>query len=208
MWSAEGKDQERLVPYAGGPVKTERKSRAVPIILIAVGVIIVIVAGLYVLGYFSYTPEPTGTQTWQQWGMSMQYPAGLKAQLDGIWEQQATNESGTVSWIWHQGTTELGLSWLTIGNITLDYEGAFQGAYEEMLDLYSNVTQVAQGNTTMGGATWQYRTWSGVDQGKTDYVTLALSHYTASQRFYMLLFRDSNQNTLASLMQYGNTFTG
>jgi hypothetical protein len=60
--------------------------------MIAVGVIIAVVAfgAIYASGYFGQQPS-SGTQTWSQWGMSIQYPAGLKAQTQGLFEQQARN---------------------------------------------------------------------------------------------------------------------
>jgi hypothetical protein len=172
-----------------------------------IGLVLVAAVAMYSLGYFS-PQEPVGTQTWQQWGMSIQYPAGLKAQYDGIWEQEATNDSGMVFWVWHQGRTELALSWYTVGNLTVDPADVFESIDEEYQGTYDNCTRLDGGNTTIAGRAWQYMTWQVTDKGVTLYVTFTLAHYQPPGRVYMLAFTDSSPGTLASLRQYGDTFAG
>jgi hypothetical protein len=176
-------------------------------VVVVIGLIVVVFLAGFLYGLSGGTVSPTGPKdTWQQFGMTIQYPSGLKAQTQGALEQQATSDSGVVDWGWNHGQTSLGILWLTTP--TYSVTAGFQGI-EQKLQAYSpNFVTLDQGSTNMSGHTWQYRTYSLVLNGTTDYFTYAISYYSVSGRAYILYYGDVNSNTVTSLAIYGDTFTG
>lgn len=198
MENLETKVRDHLVAYTKKPKKG---AISTPMIIIAIAIIVVVaVVGIYYLG--SLSPS---TQTWQQYGMSIQPPAGVQAQYSGILEQEANSGSGTVQWVWNQSKTRLALSW--VNTTSIDYDNSFEAIYQSLLAVATNVTVPDDGTTTMAGLTWQYVTFQFNQSGYTNYQTSALTFDSANGRAYELDFIDVNPSTLNSLMSYGNTFT-
>ena len=180
---------------------TKKGTTNTTMIIIAVAVIAVVaIVGIYYLG--SQSPS---TQTWQQWGMGIQSPAGVQAQYSGILDQTANSGSGTVQWVWNQGTTRLALSW--VNTTSIDYDNSFEAIYQSLLVVATNVSVVDDGTITMAGLTWQYATFQFEQSGYTNYETSALTLDSTNGRAYEMDFIDVNPTTLNSLMSYGNTFT-
>jgi len=140
--------------------------------------------------------------------MGIGHPWGLTAQGQGVYQELATPESGIATWTWNSGNTSLYLEWIPAS--ASNHSSGFRGV---PIRLQSNtvtgITAVGQGNVSMAGATWEYKserlTFSG---GSTIYVTSASSYYPSSQRDYVIAYVDTNPNTLTSLEAYGNTFHG
>ncbi len=188
--------------------KPRRRLVASLIALAAASVII----GLAV-GHFS-NPTTTaatasalgGSATWQQWGISIQHPAGLTARYMGFEGAKAASDSGMVQWVWNKGGTSLTLFWV---NATQDeIQPRFPEVYNLLRTYTKNVALVEGGNVTMGVATWEYQTYRSTIQGETFYSTVALSYYPTHHRLYGLVFVGTNPESLASLMSYGKTFRG
>jgi hypothetical protein len=137
--------------------------------------------------------------------MSISYPTGLKAQYTGALEQQASNSSGSVTWAWNRAQTQLDLAWVT--SSTYSASGGFQGLHDK-LAANATVIQLDQGNATISGHSWEYRTYSLSSKGTTSYLAAALAYYPSSGRGYILLFIDTGTNVLSSLEYYGATFSG
>lgn len=177
------------------------------------GILALVLAGILLvsLAYYEYAgstgpPNPTGTGSWQQWGMQIDHPAGLNAQYQGVLEQQATSHSGLVEWIWHGGDTSLLLFW---ENATAyNFTAGFQQVSATLHTRGSGVILLGHGNLTMGGATWEYQTYNSLVQGKSVYATYAYAFSTPHQRVYGVTFGDVASDTLASLIVYGQTFKG
>ena len=192
-------------------VPTKKSHRARNIIIILVIVILVISGASYGLGYLGGvggSGSSTGQRdTWQQWGMSIQYPAGLSAQYSGALQTQATSSSGGVNWIWNNAQSSLGLGWVTTS--AYNFADGLQGYYSKILSQgATNIVLLGQGNVTMAGHSWEYESYSWQYQGTTAYSTFAITYYPSSSRGYVLLYQDTSSGTLANLESYGNTFSG
>jgi len=188
------------------PVKTPRSARNV-LLVIAVVIVVVIIAVAssgFLAGLIGGSSK--SRQTWQQYGMSIQYPAGVNTLYTGVLDQQADAASGEAEWLWNGANTLLDLAWVTTSNYNIT--AGLQGIYQKILAASSNVVIVDQGTLTMAGNTWQYQTYSYVHNGGSEYATYAVTYYTSSGRLYALGFTDTSDTTLASLQSYGSTFTG
>jgi hypothetical protein len=180
-------------------------------VVLGVAFIVIFAAALVLIQYeqSDWVEGATVTlQTWTQWGMSIGHPWGLTAQGQGVYQQLATSESGIVTWTWNGGNTSLYLEWIPAS--ASNYSSGFQGVPVRLQsNTVTGITAVGQGNVSMAGATWEYRserlTFGG---GSTIYVTSASSYYPSSQRGYIVAYVDTNPNTLESLETYGNTFHG
>jgi hypothetical protein len=174
--------------------------------------IIVVVAVAAATGFYLLRPSPPpapsapSQQTWQQWGMSIQYPSGVSPQYQGVDGQQATPQSGQVSWVWNSGYTSLGLLWMN--GTAYNYTAKFQAIFNKFSTVFNNVTVTDAGNMTMAGHLWQYETLKGSYQSSTTYASYAIDVYPASQRVYIMIYTDTAPDTLAALASYGNTFSG
>lgn len=188
------------------PAKKAKKRGKTPMILIIAAVILVaVLGGFYYHGYLSSDSTSSSTQTWQQFGLSIHYPAGVEAKTQGVFEQQPTSDSGTVSWYWNQENTALALTW--INATSFNYTVGFQIILTTLQSKDTNVTVIGSGNVTMAGVSWQFETLNFTYSGKTGYETCALLFLPNSERGFELDFVDTNSNTLNSLETYGNTLT-
>ena len=175
------------------------------IIVIVIAVVVVAIVGYVFLTGFIGTSNPATTQTWSQYGMSMQYPSGLQAKYKGVFEQQATSDSGTVYWVWNQTKTTLALTW--VHTPSFSYSAGFDGIYDLLCSIATNVTLIGQGTTTMAGSTWQYQTYQYNQVGLINYESCAIYFDSTNGRAFEIDFVDTNPTTLNSLIVYGNTFT-
>jgi hypothetical protein len=183
------------------PSKSKRKLMVVSITIVLA---VAAVTGFYLL-LPSHPPAPS-QQTWQQWGMSIQYPPGTNPQYQGVNEQQATPQSGQVSWLWNSGYTSLGLLWMN--GTTYNYTTGFQGIFQRFAAVFSNSTVTDAGSMTMAGHVWQYETLKGSYQSSITYASYAIDVYPTSQRVYIMIYTDTMPDTLGALASYGNTFSG
>ncbi len=167
--------------------------------------ILVIAVAAAALGLFG-TGGDGGRETWTQYGMSIQYPSGVNAQYLGLLNQQADNASGEVEWLWNSGDTGLILLWITTNhaNATTGLE-AIQSA---LLAHATNVTSTDQGNATIAGHSWEFRSYGFQYNNIAGFATFALTYYTSSGRLYALGFIDTTADTLTQLETYGASFTG
>jgi len=190
--------------------KTERQMRIYFIaFFVLVGVLAVATFAFFELAPQTHQPaEATSLQTWQQWGMSIQYPSGLQAEYFGLNGQQADSANGGVIWSWNSNRTLLGLQWFTVSSYNIS--AAFQGVYnsEQEGNVWNDITVTDQGNVSLDGSTWQYQTSHALAGGEILYTTMAYIYYPSIQRAYGIIFSDSSPDTLSALEYYGNTFSG
>jgi len=199
------KDSDRLSPTIPKKSKSRRNILVIGIVAFFILLAVVILASSQ---YFpTRSPaQAASLQTWQQWGMSIQYPSGLQAETVGISGQQVNSENGGVAWLWNNDATSLSLFWYTSSSYNVNER--FQGLYDAEQNHWKNLTVINQGNITMAGATWEYQTSQCLHNGKTQYTTIAFGDYTSEQRVYGIMFWDSSPDTLSALEYYGNTFNG
>ncbi len=185
--------------------KSHRLRNIVLVIVVAFAIVIVAVAAAGFIYGLSGGSSPS-RQTWQQYGMSMQYPTGVKAQYSGVLNQQADSASGEVEWLWNGANTGLDVAWVSTTSYNLT--AGLQAIHNLLLSKASNVLITDQGTTTFAGHSWQYQTYSFVENGQTGYATYGAAYFNSSGRAYVIGFVDTSNTTLASLQSYGNTFTG
>jgi hypothetical protein len=169
---------------------------------------VVSIVAIAAIGFASGLLSPAGGTrgTWQQYGMSIQYPSGVKTQYVGVLNQQADMASGEAEWLWNGGNTGLIVSWITTA--TYNSTAGLQGVDNALLAKATNVVLTDQGNATMAGQSWRYQTYSFTYNGTPGYATFAVTYFGSSGRAYVLGYIDASSGTLASLEGYGNTFTG
>lgn len=188
---------------------SSKKPRRRLVASLTVLVVVSVIIGLAISGSSNPT-SPSSTQgtltTWQRWGISIQYPAGLTTYYMGVEEPNAGSNSGMVQWVWNKGGISLTLVWV---NATQDeLQPGFPGVYNVLRAHTRNVMLIDRSNVTMGGATWEYQTYRSMIQGEMFYSTVAYCYYPTHHRLYGLVFVDTNPESLASLMSYGKTFRG
>ena len=189
------------------PTKASHRARNVVIAVVVVVAILVIFGAIGSLGGIGGGVSSSQRDTWQQWGMSIQYPAGLNTQYSGSLQTQATSSSGAVSWVWNNAQTQLALGWVTTPAVNLT--AGLQGYYPRLESHgYTNIVLVGQGNITMAGHPWEYESYSWQYQGSAYYSTFATTYYGSTTRGYVLIYQDTSSGTLAALESYGNTFSG
>jgi len=169
---------------------------------------VVSIVTIAAVGFASGLFSPSGGthETWQQYGMSIQYPSGIKTQYVGVLDQQADITSGEAEWLWNGGNTGLVVFWIM--TTTYNSTAGLQGVDSALLTKATNVVLTDQGNATMAGHLWRYQTYSFTYNGQPGYATFAVTYYEGSGRAYVLGYIDASSGTLASLEGYGNTFTG
>ncbi len=196
--------------HLSDPNASSKKPRRRLVASITALVVVSVIIGLAISG-FSNPTAPSSTQstltTWHQWGISIQYPAGLTTHYMGVGEPKATSDSGIVQWVWNKGGTSLTLVWVNVMQDEL--QSGFPGVYDVLRAHATKVALIDRGNVTMGGAMWEYQTYrSTTIHGEAFYSTVALSYYPTHHRLYGLIFVGTNPESLASLMNYGETFRG
>ena len=169
-------------------------------------VVVIVFVALYAIGVILDQSGNGGRQTWQQWGMSIQYPSGVKAQYQGVLDQQADASSRQVEWLWNGADTGLTVVWIATPafNVTAGLRSIESG----LLTSAVNVTQSALGNVTMGSHSWTYLSVSFTTNGLNGFGTFSGTYYQSSGRAYFIGYIDTKSGTLQSLESYGNTFSG
>jgi hypothetical protein len=164
--------------------------------------------------YEAYPPRQparaTSLATFQQMGVSIQYPAGITVNVRGIFQEIATINDGIVVWTWNKDSTGLSVGWinLTFFNTSNINMTQFLLAGFESMNQLGNFSLVDQGNITMAGRIWEYQTYVTIRNGYNLFTSAAACQYIDSYRLYSIYFSDTYPDTLTSLEYYGNTFIG
>lgn len=193
------------------PPSRPRKSHRVRFIQLAVPVIIAVIVAVFLAGtYDLFSPgvNPDERETWERWGMRIEYPAGLNAVYKGGLGAEANEQSGIVEWVWNKGNSRLSLAWSSTRSF--DHNSVFERMPEELETTYGPILVEVfdEGIVTIDGHEWQYRTWVFELEGVRAYTTSALRFYEAQGRAVMLSFMEirNSPNILDSFMKFAETF--
>ena len=180
-----------------------RKGLLLVVVVIVIAIIAIETSGLLSVHLGG---SKNSLQTWQQFGMSVQYPAGVNTQYSGVLDQQADTASGEAEWLWNGANTGFLVTWIT--TTSFNANAGLQGIYNKLIATASSVQLTDEGTVAMAGHYWQYQTYAFTMNGESGYATFAVAYYSTSGRAYALGFVDTSDTTLGSLLSYGNTFTG
>lgn len=202
-----GQPAQSTPPVA--PTPPVKKSHSLRNIGVAVVVVLVVFVAMAAVGYvYSLTGgSHPSRETWQQYGMSIQHPAGVKTQYLGVLDQQADSASGEAEWLWNGGNTGLYVVWVTTSG-SYNTTAGLQGIYNELLSKASNVTILDQGDVTVAGHSWVFQIYRFTYNGQLGFATYAVAYYPSSGRAYALGFGDTSNTTFTSLESYASSFTG
>ncbi len=143
------------------------------------------------------TVNPSDRETFQGYGITIQYPVGAVKQTIGFLNKPANSSFGSITWRWNGYRTTLQIQWFNTSSNTIDLQPFMSGP---------NATLIESGNTTIIGENWNYITFHLVNDGILEYETVAQKFYQSENRLYTLSFRDYSNDTLAQLGDWGATF--
>ena len=185
------------------PLAAPKKRRAVRYLVV---IVLIVILALYGVGAVFLPTSSGGRQTWRQYGMSIQYPNGVKTRYQGVLDLQADQASGEAQWLWNGGDTGLAVVW--IGTAAANITAGLQGIEGGLLSSASNVVELSNGTVSMVGHSWDYLTLSFTSNGIKGYGTFAGTYYTSSDRAYYITYFDTSAGTLQNVETYGSTFSG
>ena len=168
-------------------------------------IVLVAIIAVYALAVVVGPMSGGGRQTWQQYGMSIQYPSGVSTRYQGVLNQQPDSSSGEAEWLWNGGNTGLAVVW--IGTTSANITAGLQSLKHSLLSSSSNVTETASGNITMASRSWAYLSLSFITGDAKGYGTFVGTYLSGSGRACVIGYIDAGPNTLQGLESYGNTFT-
>ena len=198
-----GYDLRQPSPNQAPPPRIPERKTAIRNLLL---IVLIAIVAVYALAVAVGPMAGGGRQTWQQYGMSIQYPSGVKTQYQGVLNQQPDLSSGEAEWLWNGGNTGLAVVWITSPSANIS--AGLQGITHSFLSSARNVTETALGNVTMASRSWEYLSFSFTINGTKSYGTVAVAYQAASSRVYFIGYFDADSNTMQSIESYGNTFTG
>lgn len=181
--------------------------------IVIVIILVVLVGGS--LGYLTLSSilthhAPATVTTWSMWGMSIDHPTGLEDKYSGLLETAADSDSGGVAWTWNGGNTSLALFWLPANayNYTAGFEG-IEGDIEGAVAAgstpsSSNLTFLTNGNVTIDGNSWPYRTYNAEVNGGQYYWAVTLCFYQNETRVYSIEYFDTSQDVLDPMIGMGD----
>lgn len=192
------------------PEKHTRDPRIKPAILTAIIFLVVLAAGVTLFYYSNPPVNPSVRSTFQEYGITIQYPTRSTEEINGAEGPQANSASGDVKWLWNGGSTYLLLSWTNTNASQYNYSEAFQTIVKEIQadKNFTDVSVVSTGNISMAGTNWPYETFQLNYQGTTNYVTYSFTFYQGEGRVYLLGFGDTSPDTISNLQNFGATFHG
>jgi len=146
--------------------------------------------------------------TWQQYGISIQYPAGVSPTYHG----SVSPSSGNIDWYWNGFNNELEL----IYNFNITQNIDFNQYFSDKRTVFANwggirnATEIDRGNIVLNGLNWSYATYeynyTPIDYAP-EYHTVAMYQYP-NDHLYRIDICDISPDTQRLLQYYAGNFTG
>ena len=147
------------------------------------------------------------TESWERWGLHMEVPAGIAANYEGLFEQEASERSGSVRWIWDRSERSLLVTWFE-SNVAFDYEEAIGRELRELQNSrdLTDFQITGQGDVPIGEHPWRYQSFAYREGGKELYGIIAVSFYEQEKSGYMMSYGSVNPDPFSEMMRFASTF--
>jgi hypothetical protein len=209
---ADSKSYQKIVNRSS-PNDSENKG-TIDLTYVSLGLVVISSIILLVLGFQSgflnnvSTYKTDNLETWSQWGMRIDHPYGIETQYSGVWENDASEQSGTVDWMWNKGDTILTISWISSNLDVFDYDGIMNSMIKSLDEITTEISEIEKGEIIIDERVWKYESIKYTMDGVEGYGTYAICLYEDRNRVYNITFVDTKPDTLNSMKQFVDAFKG